>query len=347
MNNLKFNDPGFQGVMIIFLICLLFPSAGGASKPKTISGKTMDTFYHISVISDASDPLLVLKDKIDTQLSMLNTRFSMYSDKSELSEFNRTPEKKRFKPSSDFRSVLMSGRKLYLLTGGAWDGTVKPLVDLWGFGTRNKITKIPDASEVAATLNQCGFDKIILNADGIIKTAPGVSLDLGSIAKGYGVDMVAGLLKNAGYDQFLVEIGGEIYAAGTKSSHAKWKVGISRPDKRFSHQDVYQAVMLEDRALATSGNYRNFITINGQTFSHIIDPVTGFPTRNKVASASVVAKDCTFADGLATALMVMPADKGIALVNTLDDVEALIIIDADEKGLVPVFSQGFQTYLVP
>ncbi len=333
-------------IFMIFWISILFSDAGNAM-PVTISGTTMDTFYHIKVVSGSSIDIPVLKNRIDRLLSLLEHRFSMYVDKSELSLFNRTAERTYFKPSSDFLSVLKTGRELYDLTDGAWDGTIKPLVDLWGFGVGKPITRIPDSSDIQAILSHCGFDKIIIDSNGISKTIPGLSLDLGSIAKGYGVDRVAGLLKQSGYHHFLVEIGGEIYASGTRDRHSKWKVGIRSPDRTFSRQDIHQAVALRDMAIATSGGYRNFITIDQQTFSHIIDPATGFPVSNHIAGASVIAQDCTFADGLATALMVMPPEKGMALVNQLDDVEAMIIINSADNKFETLFSSNFRKYLAP
>ena len=211
------------------------------------------------------------------------------------------------------------------MTDGSWDGTVKPLVDLWGFGTKKSIHTIPEADKIALALSKTGFHHIdIKGQQTLLKTAD-ITLDLGSIAKGYGVDALARLFTSSGIHDVLVEIGGELYGSGTNKKGKPWSVGISEPDKQFSNQNLFKIIRLNNHAIATSGNYRNFLEINKKTYSHIIDPKTGFPVDNNIVSASVISKDCTFADGLATALIVMDVQKAIALVNSLEDTECLII----------------------
>ena len=172
-----------------------------------------------------------------------------------------------------------------------------------------------------------------------------LTLDLGSIAKGYGVDKTAELLKQCRLENFIVEIGGEIYAAGKNKKESPWQVGISTPKKGIAANDLYKIVSLKDKAIATSGDYRNFINIDGKTYAHIINPVTGYPPENNVVSASVIAGDCTFADGLATALMVMTPEKGTALVNTLADTECMIIVRESQHKFKNFMSNGFSDYL--
>jgi thiamine biosynthesis lipoprotein len=187
-----------------------------------------------------------------------------------------------------------------------------------------------------------GFDRIRLDPSGTIsKTDPAVTLDLASIAKGYGVDAIARLLGDEGFDHFLVEIGGEVYARGRRKDGKPWRVGINRPDRQAAFNDVYQAVPLTDRAMATSGDYRIFFQVDGQSYSHILDPRTGRPVTNGVVSATVVADNCTVADGLATALMVMGPEKGVALVNRLPSVACLIVVRQADGTLTDHPSSGF------
>ncbi len=158
------------------------------------------------------------------------------------------------------------------------------------------------------------------------------------------MDAIARLFTASGIHDILVEIGGELYASGINKKGKPWSVGISRPAKAFANQGLYKIVRLKNHAIATSGNYRNFFELNNKTFSHIIDPKTGFPVDNKIVSASVIAKNCTFADGLATALMVMDVQKGIGLVNRLEDTECLIIQKKDQT-LVSHVSENFDSFV--
>ncbi len=331
-----------------FLIFHLTGTTGLASnfnRQYTISGKTMGTFYTIKFISRKKEPLSLWKLKVDTRLKELNKKLSMYDPKSELSLFNHQKISDPVHISSDFYTILLTAKKLYRLTDGSWDGTVKPLVDLWGFGTKKRITQIPEADKITLALSKTGFDHIHIKKPKMIYKASDVTLDLGSIAKGYGVDAIAALFTSSGIHDILVEIGGELYASGKNKKGEYWSVGISRPDKRFASQGLYKIVRLNNQALATSGNYRNFFEISGKTFSHIIDPKTGFPVDNQIVSASVISKDCTFTDGLATALMVMEVQKAIKLVNSLEDTECLIIQKKDQK-LIGHMSEKFDAFVV-
>jgi thiamine biosynthesis lipoprotein len=249
----------------------------------------------------------------------------MYDPASEISIFNQQPTGTAMKISPDFHAVLKTAAHLYRLTDGAWDGTVKPLVDLWGFGTQKGSGRVPETGRIARALANTGFKHIEISPGHRIQKHRAVTLDLGSIAKGYGVDAVAQLFVSSGITDLLVEIGGELYGSGTNKRGKPWSVGISRPDKRYANQSLYKIIRLENQAIATSGTYRNFFEMDQKTFAHIIDPRTGFPVDNNIVSASVIAQDCTLADGLATALMVMDVQKGIDLVNRLDSTECLII----------------------
>jgi thiamine biosynthesis lipoprotein len=239
---------------------------------------------------------------------------------------------------------MTAGRQLFELSEGAWDATVDPLVHLWGFGPKQRSEGIPGQPQIAEALESVGFAQIKIGDRRLEKTRPDVTLDLGSIAKGYGVDQVAALLQNRGFKHFLVEIGGEVYAEGSRKDGAPWRVGINRPLKDAPRDAVYRVVALSGRAMATSGDYRNFIEINGKRYSHVIDPRTGYPVANGVVSATVLADKCTFADGLATALMVMGAEKGIPLVNGLSEVECLLIVVQPDGTLAEFQSDGFGAF---
>ena len=328
--------------------CLYFSGNGTNAAAGThdvqiheISGKTMGTFYHVKISHPGKIDRVLLKNKIDARLQAVNNSMSMYLKTSEISRFNRTPEHTPMVISDGFVLVLNQARVLYDLTGGAWDGTVKPLVDLWGFGTTRPKNKMPAQATINKALENTGFDKIILFENTLAKKKPNITLDMGSIAKGYGVDQVVSLLLENQFENTLVEIGGEVVGSGEKKPGKPWNVGIATPDKRIAKQTVYQAIALQNKALATSGDYRNFVVLNKKAYSHIIDPSTGYPVKNGVVSTSVLADTCTLADGLATALMVMGPQKGIALVNRMANTECLIIVQKADGSFSNQYSCGF------
>jgi len=326
---------------VIFVLLFL---AGCGEKEVLITGKTMGTTYHIKVIVGYFKNPAELKKKIDKRLEAVNRSMSIYQKNSEISRFNlmkSTDEK--FFISDDFFKVMTVAEEIYKTTQGAWDGTVHPLVNLWGFGSTGRREDVPAPEEIQNMLANIGFDKIEISNEHYLKKKIGtVTLDLGSIAPGYGVDQVAELIKRENIKNFLVEIGGEIYASGIRTDGKNWKVGINTPDKDAPFNQVYKALSLRDKAMATSGNYRNFFEKEGKQYSHILDPKTGYPVTNNVVSVSVIADTCTFADGFATALMVMGHEKGIDLVNRLEGVEALIVVHEQDGKLSDYSSKGFK-----
>jgi FAD:protein FMN transferase len=306
----------------------------------TVQGRTMGTYYTVKLISSRKQSIDLWQKKIDTRLAQVNAGLSMYDPDSDLSRFNRSDAGRPFRLSHDFAQVMETARTVFTLTGGAWDGTVKPLVDLWGFGTRHPTDTLPGPAAISEALALTGFEHLVFENNLVKKTNPGITLDLGSIAKGYGVDAVAQVLTRSGIDNFLVEIGGELYGSGVNRHKKPWSVGVTNPLKTGSDGDFFKVVTLENRAIATSGDYRNYFTFQGRVYSHIIDPKTGSPVDNQVVSASVIADTCTFADALATALMVMDPADSLALVERLDDV-ACLIIQKTPTGFTEFASRNF------
>lgn len=326
-----------SAAVMIFLLGCWGPSE------HQMAGRTMGTTYHIKVVAGYFTDLEPVQKKVDTLLEQINQSMSTFRPDSEISRFNTSAEpSKPLEISPHFLRVMLAAQEVYRLTGGAWDGTVHPLVDLWGFGGKNPPTAIPSAQAIHDTRQNVGFHQIGISANGFLeKKNPSITMDLNSIAKGYAVEQVALLLRQLGYRDFLVEIGGEVHAAGRKSNSDPWRIGINVPRKGAAIDAVYQAVALQDRAMATSGDYRNFYQIDGQSISHIIDPRTGYPVGNHVVSATVIADNCTLADGLATALVVMGPEAGLNLLNRIEGVEGLIIIGNPDGSLTDFRSDGF------
>jgi len=313
-------------------------------KELRLFGNIFGTTWHVKVVVGYFVNGAELSKKIQDRLEEINTSMSSYKKESEINQFNRIDNSDRwFVLSKDLDRVMKIAQRLYQMTDGAWDGTVRPLVDLWGFGPLlKKEMKIPDKEHIRLLRKIVGFHKIEIRPDGALrKINPGVTLDLASIAKGYAVDQIAALILENGYENFLVEIGGEIYAAGVRQDGKKWRVGINMPDPGAPFNKIYKVLEFAGKGFATSGDYRNYFTDKGKNWSHILDPVTGYPTSNRVVSVSVLADDCAFADGLATALMVMGPEKGIELVNKIKDVQCMILIRNKDGSLTDFKSTGF------
>ncbi len=311
-----------------------------------IAGRTMGTTYHVTIIGGYFTSVGQLRQAIVERLEAINASMSTYRPESEISRFNALPTPgTAFPVGDDFFQVVSLSRRLFEMTGGAWDGTIDPLVDLWGFGRTERVPRIPADSEIRDRLAQVGFDLIDASREGfLIKRHPKVTLDLASVAKGYGVDVVAALIRERGFTNFLVEVGGEVVASGVRLDGRQWRIGINRPEAGAAIDQVYQVVRLQDRAFATSGDYRIFFDQDGQRFSHVLDPRTGRPVANGVVSVSVTAATCALADGLATALMVMGVDDGLKLVDALADVECLMVVRDAKGNLVDHYSKNFKRY---
>lgn len=330
-------------LMLLFGTAMLLPAQSLATQEYVFTGQTMGTSYSIKLISAKPLSKRLWQEKIDLRLKQVNARLSMYQKNSELSRFNAAPKDRVFRISADLYQVLEQCRRLHALTFGAWDGTVKPLVDLWGFGTKGRRVTPPKPEEIKTALEHIGFNKLEIGDHVLTKTIPGITLDLGAIAKGYGVDEIARLIREGGIKNYLVEIGGELAGAGKNKQRRTWIVGIANPEKGILGSGLYKEVRLGNKAIATSGNYRNYFEKNGHIYSHIISPKTGYPVENAVVSASVISNTCTWADGLATALMVMDTHQALTLINSLDNTECLIIRQ-DGKKRTAMRSSGFKSY---
>jgi thiamine biosynthesis lipoprotein len=332
-------------IPLVFLL-ILISTGCPATKEVSFSGNTMGTTYNIKIITSYFDGMDGLKQEIDNRLDEINRSMSVYIKDSEISLLNQSPPSKPMAVSRDFLMVIKTAEKLYRQTEGSWDGTVGPLVNLWGFGTAGNSREVPPRQEIEKLLLNTGFDNIqIIENKYLSKKKTGISLDLGSIAKGYGVDQIAKLIQDKGIKNYLVEIGGEVYAEGYRKDGGKWRIGINKPEKGTPFYQIYKIVSLYNKAMATSGDYRNFFEKNGKIYSHIIDPKTGYPVSNRVVSVSIIADSCTYADGLATAVMVMGPQKGIDLINRLENIEGLIIVMENDGRLTDHVSKGFDLYL--
>jgi thiamine biosynthesis lipoprotein len=313
-------------------------------------GFTMGTRYEIKICSGniSDEKLNKLRKKIFGALAEINRQMSPFEPESEISKFNRFMDSIPFKTSPEFIRVIKKSLELYNATGGAFDITVAPLIDLWGFGIKGYHEKIPLDREINLLLQRIGSDKImVIDSLHLKKNIPTLTLNLSAIAKGYGADAVANILRNSGYQDYLVEIGGEVVAHGLNPQRKIWKIGIDKPEYgSFPGSKVESIIALKDAAVATSGDYRNFFKLGGKYYSHTIDPKTGRPVTHNLASVTIIAESCMEADGIATAVMVMGKEKGFTWVESIPEVEALLIVRNKDNGYSEFQTSGFGKYLV-
>jgi thiamine biosynthesis lipoprotein len=288
-----------------------------------------------------------LQTEVDAVLAEVNRQMSTYQPDSEIARFNRAGANEPMAVSADFLRVVRWGLELAEATGGAFDPTVGALVNLWGFGPDGQRHERPAPDMIEAARQTVGYRHLAIAAEGAIaKDIPELKLDLSAIAKGFGVDKVADLLRGRNLQNFLVEIGGETLAEGRNADGVPWRVGVLKPDGAGAElQGVLH--LTDGRAVATSGDYRNYFRDeDGQIQSHIMDPRTAAPVPHAVASVSVLAADCLTADGLATALVVLGSDEGLRLLESrFPGVEALFILRRDDGRFEEVSTPGFAAAL--
>ena len=290
----------------------------GAPRLLAVNGATMGTTFTVKVATDGGvaegtlDPA-ALQAAVQGRLDRIETRMSHYRPDSELSRFNGARSTAPQPISAETLAVVAEALAVSRASAGAFDVTVGPLVDAWGFGPGGRARAAPDGSALAALRTGVGFELLEIDqaASTLRKRREEVAIDLSAIAKGYAVDAVASLLGDLGAHHYLVEIGGELRAAGTNEQGAPWRIAIERPAAGAAGGQ--HILSLTDAAIATSGDYRNFYDLDGVRVSHTIDPRTGRPVTHGLRSVSVIAERCILADARSTALAVLGPDDGYAL----------------------------------
>ncbi|XOV88763.1 MAG: FAD:protein FMN transferase [Pseudomonadota bacterium] len=327
--------------MRITLISLLLVLVTGCDNSRLVvlTGETMGTTYSVKIV-DASGDTSALAGRIDAELVAFNAVMSTYIPDSELSRFNTSTPGTWFAASDQLIAVMAMAAQLYRLSDGAFDVTVGPLVNLWGFGTTPFERRIPGPDELAAAKSLVGFTHIAIG-EASLRRDIDAYVDLSAIAKGYGVDVIAGLVESAGYTNYLVEIGGELRARGLNERGLPWRIAIERPDT--GQRVPFLAINLRDMAMATSGDYRNYFEVDGERYSHTIDPATGWPITHALASVTVLAPTCAWADGMATAINVLGPERGLALAEAQG--LAVFAIIKDGSGFVERHTTAFAPYL--
>ncbi|WP_197488860.1 FAD:protein FMN transferase [Psychrobacter sp. SHUES1] len=337
------NKPLKSASLTIIAISSVLMLSACQQKPDydNLSGETMGTSYHISYQLPKGADEAAIQAAIDKRLQDINDSMSTYQADSTISKFNQLGKDTPIAIDADFSHVLQASRQVYELSGGAFDPTVMPLIETWGFGSTMTVERLqspPTALEIAQAKALVDFDSVIQKDDSIYKTKDGVGLDFSAVAKGYGVDVIADVLKNT-YQirNYMVEIGGEVATSGVSAQQQPWQIAIDAPIEG-STVSTRQAMAVirqpinngASMALATSGNYRNSVVFDGKHYSHTIDPTTGQPIVGGAPSVTVAAETVGLADAWATALTAMPYEKALATAKE-HDIAALFVILA--KGV--------------
>ncbi|MBQ8784936.1 MAG: FAD:protein FMN transferase [Alphaproteobacteria bacterium] len=326
--------------LFIFLTAVVWFFIGPKKTYHIVTGKIFGTYYTVKIRN--SDENKLLQKSINDELSKINARMSVFDLTSEISEINKAEANQWIELSEDMQFLLKNSYKIYQMSNGAFDPTTGKLIDLWGFGTTGKIKKIPNEEDIANMLKTTGFDKIQFNKDysQLKKQDKDIMINLSAIAKGYGVDRLAKLLKSLGYTDFIIEVGGEVVASGNKSKEIKgWNVGVVKPSETTNENAFI--VTLKDYAVATSGDYRNFFYIGEEKYSHTIDPKTGYPAKNNLLSVTVFHESCMIADGLATAIMSMGEEKGLNFANN-NKLAVIMFVKTEDNQIKNIVSQKAQ-----
>ena len=322
--------------LLIFLICLVSCSIDESSKKSVLvtnKGNTQGTYYYIKYLSINGQSF---QTDIDSILNEIDLSLSIYNNNSLISNINSGDS---VKTDFLFNTVFDVSKEINEKTNGAFDPSISPLVNYWGFYNYTGVKEIlVDSTEINNILKNIGFDKIKIK-NNLVQLPTNMSLDFNSIAQGYTVDLIGSYLRKVGVNDFLINVGGENLASGKNQEGDIWKIGIEKPTNKIN--DDYKLILsLNNKAIATSGNYRKFHKINGKKYSHVIDPSTGYPAYNRLLSVSVIHDDCMIADAYATAFMVMGVKKTKDFIKKNKELQVFLIYSSKEN-------EELETYISP
>jgi thiamine biosynthesis lipoprotein len=321
--------------LIIFSIVaiLLLPGCNrGINNTITISGAAQGTSYHITYVAGQHSNY---REAFDSIFKKIDLSLSTYNPASIISKINRNDP--AVKVDDYFSEVFNKSMEVSEKTRGLFDVTVAPLINAYGFGFTKK-ERINNVL-IDSLLRFVGYNKLRLVDNKIVKQIPQVMVDFNAIAQGYTVDVLASFLESKGIKNYMVEVGGELRAKGTKLNDSSWTVGIEQPDESLSEgESLFAVISIKDKSLATSGNYKKFYVEEGKKYAHIINPFTGYPAKHNLLSATVIARDCMTADAYATSFMVMGLEKSKQFLSDHKDLGLEVFFIYDENGVSKKFT---------
>lgn len=305
----------------------------------SITGLVFGTIYNITYQYDGD-----LKPEIEAELKRFDQSLSPFNDSSVISRINRNEE---LVADSFFVKCFNRSMEISRETKGAFDITIAPLANAWGFGFKKGA--FPDSSMIDSLRQITGYEKVHLEDGKVVKQDPRIMLSCSAVAKGYSVDVVAQLLERKGIKNYMVDIGGEVVVKGKNPKDGLWRIGINKPidDSLSVRQDLQTVLEITDLGMATSGNYRNYYYKEGKKYAHTIDPRTGYPVQHSILSATVIAEDCMTADALATSFMVMGLEEAEAFCKANPKIDAYFIYSGDNGEFKTYYTQGMKKYISP
>jgi len=309
-----------KNILYLFLLILCACSSSDNRILVKNSGEAQGAYYHIQYMSNGGKDFHF---QIDSIFKEIDSSLSIYKDYSLISKLNKGED---VKTDTLFNTVFKGAQKVFLESEGNFDCSVSPLVNAWGF-YKDKLgdSLVIDSAKFRKILPYVGFDKISLIADSLV-LPKGMRLDFNAIAQGYTVDVIAQFLQAKGYSNYLIEVGGELLAKGKNADGNTWRVGVDKPSENIDENERFQFILnLENKALATSGNYRKFYEKDGVKYAHTINPFTGFPTQNRLLSVTVIHDNCMLADAYATAFMVMGVRRSKQFVKSHPEIEIYLV----------------------
>lgn len=331
----------FKTAFAFTVIVILCSCSSGPPEEVVLSGKTMGTTYSVKYVPVSGVSSESLQVKIDNKLIWVNQLMSTWQADSELSQFNQYRGSEPFKVSPELVEVVKQAQKLSVLSDGAYDVTAGAIFKLWGFDGDARPKHVPSANSIKEARDVSGIDKLVIRENALQKKVPELYVNLSSIAKGYGVDVVAELMQENSINNYLVEIGGETRLSGLKANGERWKIAIEKPVS--FERSIQRVLTVTDISIATSGDYRNYFEEDGVRYSHLIDPRSAKPISHNLLSATVLHKSNMVADGFATLFNVVGADQALKIAEQND--LAVLLITKESDGFKEHFSAAMKNYL--
>ena len=321
--------------MMLTLLVLL-ASCGSQPKKMMLQGFVQGSTYSITYYDEQGRNF---QKEIDSIFHAVDLSVNLWVDSSVISKVNRNEEVELDEIFIDNFNIAQEAARL---SDGSFDPTISPLVAAWGFGAKNGERITENGELIDSLLQLVDYRKVRIEEGKVVKENPAMMLDFNAIAQGYTTDLVSALLDAKGVDSYIVDIGGEVFARGTKPGGKQWVVGIEKPAANWdSERVVQQRVELKDKGIVTSGSYRKYVERDGKRYSHCIDPSTGYPVEHNLLSATVIAENATWADALASICMVMGMERSLELINGMDGVEAYYIFVNEKNELETFATDGF------
>jgi len=330
---------------LMIQVSLLFLYGCESSRFESFQGKAQGTTYHVTLEVPEHLTAADVQQQLEKRLAEIDKSLSTYRPDSEISRFNQQSTGESLTVSDDFIKVIEISQYVFQNSNGAFDLTVKPLIDLWGFGSKVSLKhfeSVPADADIQKAIRELNFAALSIKGNTITKSSL-ITIDVNGVAQGYSVDALHQLLKNMGVLNYMIELGGEIATHGHNPKGKSWHIGIDWPESS-SNKRVYSTLLLNDNFVSTSGDYRDYYEIKGKRYSHTIDPRTGKPVEHRLASVTVLASSVALADAWCTAFMVLGDNVGFELANKMN-MPAYFIYRSDQGFQVKI-TKAMQPFLV-